>query len=64
MTVLLIFVGLVFVGDLAAVAIASLFEYFSKTVSLMVFLALFIAAFCVAWTAAVAITERYLMRSR
>lgn len=64
MAVLLIFVSLVFVGDLVAVGIASLVEPFSKSAGLMVFLALFVTVFCVAWIAAVHITERYFIQSR
>jgi hypothetical protein len=64
MTVLLIFLALVFVGDAAAVGIASFVEHFSKSASLFVFLALFIAVFWMAWLGAVAITERYLIGSR
>jgi hypothetical protein len=58
MIVILIFLGFVLVGDIAAVLIASMVEPFSKFASLLVFLGLFIGVFCVAWLLAVRVTER------
>jgi hypothetical protein len=59
MIVILIFIGFVFVGDIAAVLVASMVEPFSKHASLMIFLALFISVFWGAWLLAVRVTERY-----
>ena len=47
------------VGDVGAVLIASMFESISKTASLLVFLGLFVCAFCIAWMLAVRVTERF-----
>ena len=62
MSVILIFIAFVIVGDAAAIGISSLFEGYSKTVSLFVFLGLFMLVFVVAWQLAVRVTERYLVR--
>jgi hypothetical protein len=57
MVLLTAFMVTVIAGDLAAVAIAEIVEYFNKTVSLMVFLALFIGVIPIAWRIAVRATE-------
>lgn len=62
MSVILVFVGLVLVGDIATVLIAAAVEHFSKSTSLMVFFALFAAVFAISWVLAVRITERFPMR--
>ena len=59
MSVILVFVAFVVVGDGIAVAIASLVERFSEPASLMVFFALFILVFWLGWMLAVRVTERY-----
>ena len=64
MIVILIFVGFVLVGDVAAVLVASMVEPFSKFASLLVFLALFIGVFWVAWLLAVQVTERHFLKQR
>ena len=62
MSVIAIFIAFVLVGDTAAVFISSLFERVSNFTSLLVFLALFILVFGVAWKLAVIVTERYIVR--
>ena len=62
MSVILIFVAFVLIGDTAAVGISYLFERISNFTSLMVFLALFTVVFYVAWQLAVWVTERYVVR--
>jgi len=62
MSVILIFVAFVLVGDTAAVFISYLFERVSNFTSLMVFFALFAVVFYVAWQLAVRVTERFLVR--
>jgi lipopolysaccharide export LptBFGC system permease protein LptF len=62
MSVILVFVVFVIIGDSIAVAIASYVERFSEMASLLVFFALFIFVFWIAWKQAVRITERYLLR--
>jgi predicted lysophospholipase L1 biosynthesis ABC-type transport system permease subunit len=62
MTVILVFLALVVLGDAAAIGISSIVERFSQTASLFVFLALFVAVFGIAWQIAVYITERYILR--
>jgi hypothetical protein len=62
MSVILVFVLFVIVGDTAAVGISYLFERVSNFVSLLVFLGLFILVFGVAWKLAVYVTERYILR--
>jgi hypothetical protein len=57
MVLLTAFIITVLVGDLAAVAIAEVIEYFNKTASLMVFLALFMGIIPFAWRIAVRATE-------
>jgi len=62
MSVILIFVAFVLVGDTAAVFISYLFERISNFTSLMVFFALFGLVFYVAWQLAVRVTERFVIR--
>jgi hypothetical protein len=62
MSVILIYVLFVLIGDSAVVGIASQFERVSESVSLLVFFALFILVFWLAWRAAVYVTERYILR--
>jgi hypothetical protein len=62
MSVIAIFVAFVLVGDTAAVFISYLFERVSNFTSLLVFLALFMLVFGVAWKLAVIVTERYIVR--
>jgi len=62
MSVILIFVVFVLIGDTAAVSISYEFERISNSVSLMVFFALFVLVFGVAWKLAVFVTERYIIR--
>jgi hypothetical protein len=59
MSVILIYVVFVLIGDAAAVGIASVVERFSESASLLVFFALFVLVFWVGWMAAVRVTERY-----
>jgi len=61
--VILVFVGLVLIGDTFTVLIAAAAERFSQTVSLAVFFGLFGLVFVVSWLLAVRITERFLIRS-
>jgi hypothetical protein len=63
MSVILVFIVFVVIGDTAAVAIASVTERYSEPVSLLVFFALFILVFWLAWKLAVLVTERFLIRS-
>ena len=62
MSVILVFIAFVVIGDTIAVSIATFVERFSEPVSLMVFFALFILVFWLAWKMAVLVTERYLVR--
>jgi hypothetical protein len=62
MSVILVFVVFVLVGDTAAVFISYLFERVSNFASLLVFLGLFILVFGVAWKLAVRVTERFIAR--
>jgi lipopolysaccharide export LptBFGC system permease protein LptF len=62
MSVILIFVAFVVIGDTAAVFISYLFERVSNFTSLMVFLVLFALVFYVAWQLAVRVAERYFVR--
>jgi hypothetical protein len=62
MSVILVFIAFVILGDGLAVAIATIVERFSQPASLLVFFALFILVFAVAWKMAVRVTERYLLR--
>lgn len=61
MSVILVFVAFVLVGDSIAVSIASIVERFSEPTSLLVFFALFVAVFWIGWRAAVYVTERYIL---
>jgi hypothetical protein len=62
MSVILVFVLFVLIGDVAAIGISYEFERVSNFVSLLVFLGLFILVFGVAWKLAVYVTERYILR--
>jgi hypothetical protein len=62
MSVIVVFIAFVLVGDTAAVFISYLFERVSNFTSLLVFLALFMLVFGVAWKLAVIVTERYIVR--
>ncbi|HEY5608576.1 MAG TPA: hypothetical protein VIM38_09595 [Alphaproteobacteria bacterium] len=62
MSVVLVFVAFVLIGDSIAVGIASIVERYSETASLLVFFALFILVFRVGWLSAVRVTERYILR--
>ena len=62
MSVIVVFLAFVLVGDAIAVGIATIVEQFSNMASLLVFLALFISVFVAAWHAAVYVTERYIVR--
>ena len=62
MSVILVFVAFVLVGDAAAVGISSVVERFSESASLIVFFALFVGVFVLAWKLAVHVAERYLVR--
>jgi hypothetical protein len=62
MSVILVFVAFVLIGDSIAVGIASIVEQFSESTSLIVFLALFVLVFWVSWQLAVRVTERYILR--
>lgn len=58
MTVILIYIALVVVGDAAAIAIAEAVEHFSESASLLVFFVLFALVFWIGWILAVRIAER------
>jgi hypothetical protein len=62
MSVVLVFVAFVLIGDSIAVGIASIVERYSETASLLVFFALFILVFRVGWLSAVRVTERSILR--
>ena len=62
MSVTLIFVAFVIIGDTAAVGISYLFERISNSASLLVFFGLFAVVFYLAWKLAVFVTERYVVR--
>jgi hypothetical protein len=62
MSVILVYVVLVLIGDAIAVGISSMVERFSESASLLVFFALFMLVFWAGWIAAVRITERYIVR--
>ena len=62
MSVILVFLVFVVVGDAVAIGISSVVEQFSKTASLFAFLGMFVAVFWGAWLAAVYVTERYILR--
>ena len=62
MSVILVFVAFVLIGDAAAVGVSSVVERFSEPASLMVFFALFVLVFWVSWMLAVRVAERYFVR--
>jgi hypothetical protein len=62
MTVILVFIAFVLIGDTMAVGIATMVERISESASLLVFFILFILVFWVGWMLAVRVTERYLVR--
>jgi hypothetical protein len=62
MSVILVFVAFVIVGDALAVGISSLVERFSESAGLLVFFALFAGVFVASWLLAVRVVERYLVR--
>lgn len=57
MSLIVIYIISIFVGDLVAVGIAEVIERFSDKAGLVVFLALYFLVFWVAWQFAVRITE-------
>jgi hypothetical protein len=57
MTLLIVFVGIVAVGDLIAVGIGEVLDRFAPQVSLPVFLILFFAVFYFGWQLALRLTE-------
>ena len=57
MVLLTAFIITVLLGDLIAIGIAEIVEYFSKPISLFVFLFLFIGVIPVAWRMAVRFSE-------
>lgn len=57
MSLIVAFAIAVLIGDVAVFAICTVVEYFSKSVSLIVFLFLFMAVFPIAWKIAVRVTE-------
>ncbi len=63
MSVILVYVVLVVIGDIAAVFVSAAVEHFSKSASLMVFFVLFAGVFWLSWIVAVRITERFLVRA-
>ena len=62
MTVIVVFIAFVILGDAAAVGISYLFERVSNSASLLVFFTLFALVFFLSWKLAVFVTERYLVR--
>ena len=62
MSVILVYVAFVIIGDSIAVTVATLIERYSEPASLLVFFALFILVFWIGWWLAVRVTERYLVR--
>jgi hypothetical protein len=57
MSLIIVYVIGIFVGDLIALGIAEVIERFSEKASLMAFLALYFVVFWLAWQLAVRITE-------
>jgi hypothetical protein len=57
MSLLLVYAGLVIVGDIIAFGIGRIVEHWSNNVGLLVFLGCFMAVFVIAWGIAVHITE-------
>jgi hypothetical protein len=62
MTVILVFIAFVLIGDTMAVGIATMVERISEPASLLVFFILFVLVFWISWMLAVRVTERYLVR--
>ena len=62
MSVILVFVAFVLVGDAVAVGISSVVERFSEPASLLVFFALFVLVFWISWLLAVRVAERFFVR--
>jgi hypothetical protein len=62
MSVILVFIAFVLIGDAGAVAISAMVEPLSPSASLMVFFALFAFVFWLAWKLAVIVTERFIVR--
>ena len=62
MSAILILVAFVLIGDSVAIGISTQFERVSESVSLLVFFALFVLVFYLAWRGAVYVTERYILR--
>jgi hypothetical protein len=56
MVLLTAFVITIVIGDLIAIGIASIVEYFSETISLLVFLVMFWGIIPLAWRFAVRVT--------
>jgi hypothetical protein len=63
MSVILVFLVFVVIGDAIAVGISSIVEQFSQPASLLVFLGLFVLVFWIGWILAVRVTERYIIRT-
>ena len=63
MTVILVFIVFVAIGDAINIGISSVVERYSENASLFAFLAMFVVVFIIAWQLAVRITERYLTTS-
>ncbi len=57
MILLVTFIATLFVADLFVIGISWVIEQFSKTVSLLVFLTLFLGVIPIAWRIAVRLTE-------
>ena len=57
MSLIIIYVVGIFVGDIVAVGVAEVVERFSEKASLGVFLALYFLVFWIAWRFAVRVTE-------
>ena len=62
MSVILIYVVFVVIGDAVAVGISSVVERFSESASLLVFFALFVLVFWISWILAVRVAERFFVR--
>ena len=62
MSVILVFIAFVVLGDGIAIGIAAVIEHFSKSASLLAFLGMFVLVFWIAWMLAVRVTERFILR--
>jgi hypothetical protein len=62
MSVILIFIAFVLIGDTAAIGISYLFERISNFASLLVFFLLYAVVFYIAWKLAVYVTERFILK--